>query len=70
MHKFLFWSSIAGIFLGSILNIVGAWVFVTSNNKSNANVYFIIGILMIASNLLWFLASLKKLQKKRPMGRL
>lgn len=65
MRKYPYWNAILSIPVSTILIIIGAWVFVNSSDKSNANAFFIAGLLVGFFGIMWYLISRKK-NKARP----
>ncbi len=55
MKKYARWNAILSIPASVILVTIGAWVFVNSSDKRDANGYFIAGILVLAFGVVWFL---------------
>ena len=61
MRKYLYWSSIIGMPLASLSIVLGAWVFVSSTDKSAARPFFIFGIVMLICSILWFVMLRRKM---------
>jgi hypothetical protein len=65
MHKFLFWQSIIGLILSSIVIIIGAWFFINSSDKTTGNMFFKLGLMLWASSLAWFAVTLLRTRNKK-----
>ncbi|MGB8190493.1 MAG: hypothetical protein WCF67_01180 [Chitinophagaceae bacterium] len=64
MKKYAYWNAILAIPASFILIMIGAWVFINSSDKSEANGYFIAGLLVGFFGIVWSLINRKMSNKK------
>ena len=55
MKKYIYWNAIFSIPISAILIIRGAWVFINSTDKADADGYFIAGLLLGVFGIIWTL---------------
>ena len=59
MKKYAHWNAILSIQASAIFIIIGAWVYITSADKSNATGYFLAGLGIGFFGIIWYLIDRK-----------
>jgi Na+/melibiose symporter-like transporter len=59
MKKYAYWNAVLSIPASAILILIGAWVFINSADKTEANGYFIAGLLVGVFGIIWFFINRK-----------
>jgi uncharacterized sodium:solute symporter family permease YidK len=58
-RKIIHWRAILSIPVSAIFVIIGAWVFITSSDKSQANGYFLAGLGIAFFGIIWYVIDRK-----------